>query len=196
MFQRKLNIKLEELETSRLKLVALSDEYLDDIFQIYYEYDVIRFTDSNLHFNKEDTAAFIKNTQHQFNDKQSIFWGLILKSSNKLIGTIGLYHIDHKHFSASISCLLGKHYWRLGYMTEALKVIIPYSFNNLLLNRVEAQMYIHHDASINLFEKLQFTREAMLRENFQIEWKQENSYVYSMLKSEFENLKSYYGQSS
>jgi len=117
---------------------------------------------------------------------------LFEKKKNKIIGTIGLYNIKHKHFFASISVLLNKKYWRQGYMFEALRTFLPHAFDTIHLHRIEAQMYIHHEASVNLFEKLNFTREAMLRENFQIEWKQENSYLYSMLKSEFQNLKEFF----
>ncbi len=192
MFIRKLNIQTENIETPRLILKQISEEHENDIFEIYYDYDVIRFTDSNLHFNKDDSAKFIKKINELNQQEKAIYWGLYEKKENKIIGTIGLYNIDHKHFFSSISVLLNKKYWRQGYMFEALKSIIPYAFDTIQLHRIEAQMYIHHEASINLFEKLRFTREAMLRENFQIEWKQENSYLYSMLKSEYQSRKEFF----
>ncbi|MBI5218045.1 MAG: GNAT family N-acetyltransferase [Bacteroidia bacterium] len=189
---RKLNIQFEELESKRLRLTAITKEYVNDIFDIYFDYDVIRYTDSNLHFSKEDTEKFIEHLQARMQIGEAIYWGLFHKELNKIIGTLGLYHIDHKHSFASVGCILGKDYWRQGYMSEAFKKIIPFSFSKIKLHRIEAQMYIHHEASISLFEKLRFSREAKLRENFQIEWKQEDSYLYTLIKSDFNELQAFY----
>lgn len=192
MFSKKVNIEFSELNTDRLVLTEINESDADDIYKIYFDYDVIRLTDSNLHFSVDDSRNFITSIQQQSTDKIAIYWGLKLRTTGRIIGVIGIYHIDQKHFFASVSCILAKEFWRQGYTTEALKEIISFAFNNMKLNRLEAQIYVHHDASVNLFEKLLFTREAMLRENFHIEWKHENSYMYSMLKSDFDSFTHYY----
>lgn len=185
---KNLNITHGDLSTGRTRLVPVSPVHVDELFCIYSDYDVIRFTDNNLHLNKSDTRDFIANLSRKYELNESLCWAIELAGSRKIIGTVTLYHIDRKHYFASIGCLLSKEYWRLGYMSEVLRKILSHSFDVILLNRLEAQIFVGHDASVNLFEKLRFTREAVLRENFLIERKLENSYMYSMVKSDYLKL--------
>ena len=76
---------------------------------------------------------------------------------------------------------LNKKYWRKGIMTSGIQALIDYSFTTLNLNRLEAQVFEFHTASIALFRKLKFTEEGILRKNFLIEGKFENSIMFSML---------------
>ncbi len=189
--QRQLNIIHGDLVTKRTQLVPLSEEHLEDIYRIYSDYDVIQYTDNNLHFSKEDTQKYIENIKLNNASGNSLFWVIRLHDINKIIGTVSLYHIDGKHYFASVGCLLERAFWRQGLMFEVLRKIIQHAFEVNLLNRIEAQIYVGHEASVNLFEKLKFTKEAILRENFQIEWKLEDSYMYSLLQRDYLKIKLY-----
>ena len=69
-------------------------------------------------------------------------FAIVLKSNNKVIGSIELMEPDEntkdKNSSKEIGCLLNENYWSGGLMTEAIKVIVKYGMENLNLNEIVA----------------------------------------------------------
>ncbi|OFX16327.1 MAG: hypothetical protein A2033_08610 [Bacteroidetes bacterium GWA2_31_9] len=163
-----------------------------DIFRIYSDKEILKLTDSALHQSIEDSKNLINWFYNGENNKTHIYRGVVLKNDNIIIGVVGLYHIDWKHLFASISCILDKKYWRKGIMTKVLKELIVFSFDDIKLNRLEAQVYEFHEGSVNLFKKLKFSKEALLRRNFLIDEKFENSYLFTLLKHEYQENKEFY----
>jgi ribosomal-protein-alanine N-acetyltransferase len=151
---------------------------------LFSDKEVIRFTDNDLLQYPEEAGIWICNLENEFKSGYSIFWGLQLKNQSNLIGIIGLLHIDRKHFFASIKVILLKRHWNKGLMTEATHEVVRFGFDGLGLNRIEAQIFVEHKNSIRMFEKTGFIKEGILRQNFLIEGKYENSFIYSILKSD------------
>jgi len=177
---------------SEIEIRQIESEDFQDIFRIYSDKEILKLTDSSLHHSIEDSKNLINWFVNGENNKTHIYRGIVLKSDNKIIGIVGLYHIDWKHLFASISCILDKKFWRNGIMFSVLKELIVFSFDDLKLNRLEAQVYENHTASVNLFKKLNFNKEALLRRNFLIDGKFENSYLFTLLKNEFDENKEFY----
>jgi ribosomal-protein-alanine N-acetyltransferase len=173
------------IETPRLLLREITPNDVSGIFSLYSDYNVLRYTDNELHTNLTDSELFINDIQHNFNTEHAICWGITLKPNTEIIGTIRLYHIDRKHCFVSIGNLLAPGYWNRGIMTEAQYHIVEFAFNHLNMHRLEAQVFVGNTASIRTFNKLNFTNEGILRENFLIEGIFENSYLFSILKNEF-----------
>jgi len=91
------------------------------------------------------------------------------KCNDKIIGSVSLNEIVRGCFH---SCFLG---YRIdeqkrnqGYMTEAVKSVVDYGFNNLLLHRIEANIMPHNIASLRVVEKLGFINEGIARKYLKI----------------------------
>jgi [ribosomal protein S5]-alanine N-acetyltransferase len=69
-------------------------------------------------------------------------------------------------------------------MTEALSQIIKFSFNELCLHRLEANVDPNNSNSLKLLMKLNFKKEAFLREDYFINGKFTNSIILSKLANE------------
>ena len=61
-------------------------------------------------------------------------WGIVLKSTGKLIGTCGFTSVDLEHSKGEIGYVLNKAYRNLGYGTEAVNRVLEYAFEDLELN--------------------------------------------------------------
>jgi ribosomal-protein-alanine N-acetyltransferase len=64
---------------------------------------------------------------------------------------------------ATIGYWMGERNANRGYMTKAMRAIIPFAFGSLHLHRLEAACLPHNIPSIRLLEKVGFRREGMAR---------------------------------
>ncbi len=101
--------------------------------------------------------------EDQRNDLAYAF--LIFRSSdNRLVGGLTLANIRRGVAQAgSIGYWVGAPYARNGYMTAAVRALIPYSFGALRLHRLEAACIPGNSASVGLLEKTGFKREGHAR---------------------------------
>lgn len=74
-------------------------------------------------------------------------------------------------------------------MIACTKVLIKYIFEEFDINRVEIQMSTRNPKSRAIPEKLGFTQESVLRSNGCLRGEFSDSYVYSLLRDEYEALK-------
>ncbi len=65
--------------------------------------------------------------------------------------------------TASLGYWMGQAYAGQGYMSDAVRAMLPYAFNGLRLRRVEAACLPENDASIRLLERVGFIREGYAR---------------------------------
>ena len=95
--------------------------------------------------------------------------------------------INPKSKVSSISYWIGEKFWRKGYMTEAIKLILNYSFKKKKLNRIYAQINGDNIASQKLLEKIGFKLEGKLRDHIYNRFtkKLEDKYFYGILRSEW-----------
>jgi ribosomal-protein-alanine N-acetyltransferase len=101
--------------------------------------------------------------EDQRNDLAYAF--LIFRSSDaRLVGGLTLANIRRGVAQAgSIGYWTGAPYARHGYMTAAVRALIPYCFGTLRLHRLEAACIPGNSASIGLLEKTGFRREGHAR---------------------------------
>jgi ribosomal-protein-alanine N-acetyltransferase len=102
-------------------------------------------------------------SEDQRNDLAYAF--LIFRSNDrKLVGGLTLANIRRGVAQAgSIGYWVGAPYTRQGYMTAAVRALIPYCFGTLRLHRLEAACIPGNNASIALLEKTGFQREGYAR---------------------------------
>ena len=77
------------LETGRLKLIQITSEHLQNLFEIYANEKVMEFYDSYPHSSIIETDKVIALFEQKFKDKTGIRWGITIQGENKIIGTIG-----------------------------------------------------------------------------------------------------------
>lgn len=107
------------------------------MFDLFGDEKVVRFYNLLLFQNESEGQRIIDLFQSRFINKTGIRWGIALKGTTDVIGTIGYnsYTINHK---ATIGYDLLSAHWNKGLATEALKKNIEYGFNQLQINRIEA----------------------------------------------------------
>jgi [ribosomal protein S5]-alanine N-acetyltransferase len=104
--------------------------------------------------------------------------------TNILIGGITLANIRRGVAQAgSIGYWIGQPFARHGYMTAAVRALIPFCFDSLQLHRLEAACIPGNQASVRLLEKTGFTREGYAREYLCINGVWQDHLLFGRLKT-------------
>jgi ribosomal-protein-alanine N-acetyltransferase len=105
------------------------------------------------------------------------------KSDNVLVGGLTLANIRRGCAQAgNLGYWMGAAHSRQGFMTAAVKLVIPFAFETLRLHRVEAACIPGNVASIRLLEKTGFRREGFAREYLCIDGAWQDHLLYARLK--------------
>ena len=122
-----------------------------------------------------------------YKDQSRVVFGIVLKTSDKLIGSTGLEGIDWRSRRAGFGIAIGdKTQWSKGFGTEATKLIVRYGFDTLNLNRIFLHVFDHNPRAMRAYEKAGFVREGVLRQDRYIEGAYRDSIVMGILREEWE----------
>ena len=177
-------MELETLETNRLILKKFTPIDFNTIFENNSETKIREIlghdTEEEYRREKEKYEGGFATYNRSF-----AYFQLIEKGSNKIIGGAGFHNWYSEHRRAELGyALKNDSCKRLGYMTEALEHIIPYGFNIMDLNRIEAYVGPDNRASLRLMEKFHFTQEGLLKEHYFWEGKMDDSLVFGLLRKD------------
>jgi ribosomal-protein-alanine N-acetyltransferase len=159
---RDVFIEFPELETTRLRLRRMDYDDADDFYEIYGNNDVTKYLDWNGPRNEEMAEMLIEYFNNEFENMSAIRWGIEEKDSRMIIGTIVL-HGFIKEGIADMGYDLHRKFWGKGYMTEALKTVLDFCFNEMNLHRIQCQISPDNKPSLALVTKLGFKEEGLLR---------------------------------
>jgi RimJ/RimL family protein N-acetyltransferase len=85
-----------------------------------------------------------------------------IEYNDEYVGNIGLHpEKDVYRKSAEIGYFLGEPYWNKGIMTEAVKQMVKYGFENLDIVRIHTGIFEYNIASQRVLEKCGFKKEAI-----------------------------------
>ena len=102
-----------------------------------------------------------------------------------MVGGVTLANIRRGVAQAgSIGYWVGAPFARQGYMTAAMRALIPFCFGTLRLHRLEAACIPSNAASIALLEKTGFQREGYARSYLCINGKWQDHLLYARLKDD------------
>ena len=171
------------IETERLILRGLTEEDIPFLFEHFSEDEINEYSsDENLTSMEEAKKLYEKYIV----PRPGLFrLGLVLRETGELIGTIGLYGIDGTSRRAVVGADLMRRHWGKGFMTEALRALIRYGFEEMKLNRIEATADPQNLRSLRLMERCGFKKEGVLRERFYYKGSFHDDAIYSLLKKEW-----------
>jgi len=128
-------VKLAEfsiIETKRLLLRPFDLEDAEDMFDYSGNPENLKFVFAP-HLSLSETRFSIAN---DFMKSPLGKWAIELKSEHRLIGDIHFVKISDKNQSAEIGYVLNQNYWNQGLLTEALKVLTEFSFEQFGLKKL------------------------------------------------------------
>lgn len=174
------------LHTERLDLIEVTSSYTADLFTLVTDARVSRFFNV-MHATQEgDLLQVVERLRKMYADRTGIRWGIQLKGSNNIMGTIGYYNLSDKHRGVLAYALIPE-YWNKGYLTEALKELLQFGFEELELRRIDAEIRPGNIPSEKALLKFGFTHEGLLRQWTLWNGEYQDMNMYSLLLDEWTN---------
>ena len=152
------------LETPRLTLRRMTMKDAKDVFEYSRDADVARHVLWSAQKDIGEAKDYCRYMTRRYRADEPSSWGIVDKKTGRLVGTIGYMNYDMDNASVEIGYSLAKWMWNGGYMTEALRRVIDYTFDAMDINRIEAQHELDNPASGRVMEKCGMRREGVLRQ--------------------------------
>ena len=172
----------KRIETERLILRPFRENDAEAIFSGWAnDPAVTRYLTWNPHRSPEDTKAILSCW---LSEESPFRFGIERKEDGKLIGSI-----DVAKFEGSvpeIGYCLSRSAWGNGYMTEAIKQIIKYLFDELNIDLLSAFHIPDNIRSKSVLEKCGFEYEITIEQGYKrFDGELFDSVCYSILKSDY-----------
>lgn len=186
---KELKLKFDEfpeLETERLKLIAITEDLTEQLFPLRSDPDIMRFIPRPLAKVPEDTRQWIRGIAEAFERNELLYYALQEKSSQAVFGTLGLVRWQPRNYRAEIGYLMSKQHRGKGYMQEAVRAIIAFAFREMNFNTLYGIVDPENQASSNVLLKAGLRLEGHLKENEFYEGRFLDSLIYGITRKEFE----------
>lgn len=145
----------------------IQDNLRDGLPYPYTEQDGMDYISAMLSADENETFAFA------------------VTADSKVIGSIGVFRQVNIHRQAAeLGYYIAEEYWGKGIMTEAVKQICEYVFQNSDIIRIYAEPFAYNTASCRVLEKAGFQYEGTLRSNAVKNGKVIDMKMYARLKTE------------
>ncbi|NQU79755.1 GNAT family N-acetyltransferase [Candidatus Woesearchaeota archaeon] len=177
------------LRGERTLLIEPSMNHLDELYDLLRDPDVL-LPNHGLPYpcSKDELGYELQKFKKQEESGESIGFCIYETSLEHVIGTIGFNEIDSENNTAAIGSWLGKQYWRKGYATESLRLMLDLGFTHLQLEQIYAKVLSTNVASMRLLERLGFQKEGVFRRQVFRDCTFHDILVYGLLKCEYSQV--------
>ena len=167
------------LETERLLLRKLKMSDASTIYRYFSNREMTKYYGMEPFITIIEAEKFIKDFLDDYT--MLLRWGIVEKSTNKLIGTCGYHAISEKHKRAEIGYEIDLDSWGKGYATEAVTQLVEYGLTELKLHRIGANVFPENKSSRKVLEKIGFKHEGLLRNYLYQGGKSHDANVFSII---------------
>jgi diamine N-acetyltransferase len=148
------------LENSEIILRAVEPSDLEILYQWENNVDIWGVSSTLTPFSKYNLKRFIEQSTLDIYEAKQLRLMVDLKTENgksQTIGTIDLFDFDPMHLRAGVGVLINDIDKRSnGYATQALNLLINYSFDILQLHQLYCNITSDNEPSLKLFQNVGF----------------------------------------
>ena len=172
------------LTTDRLVLRPFSHEDAKDVQRLAGDWEVAATTEVPHPYEDGMAEEWIGGHEAAFQRGSEIVFAITLGSGG-LVGAIGL-SINEKHRRGELGYWIGTAFWNNGYCTEAVRAVVRYGLEELVLNRIEARHMTKNPASGRVMAKAGMKLEGVMRQQVLRRDSFEDMAIYGVLASDLE----------
>ena len=176
----------QRLETDRLILRRYVTEDAAAMYKNWAsDSEVTKFLMWPPHSSQEVSQGVTEEWVKLYSDERFYHWAIVLKENgDEPIGDIAVVDIKENVSAVHIGYCLGKAWWHRGIMSEALKAVMDFMFDEVDVNRFESRHDPRNPHSGGVMKKCGMKYEGTLRS---ADWNNQgvcDACYYALLKSE------------
>lgn len=176
------NFPVFNFDNFTLRRIDLEKDYLD-FFKYIIIPDVAKYlADVDVPTSPESAKVELGYWSKLFETKNSFYWAIADKASNKIIGTCGFNYWNRTHQRLEVSYDLDKNYWNLGITTNSVAIITEFAFAVMKVLRIQATVAIDNFSSIKVLEKCGYKCEGLLKNFGILQGVPKDFYMYGITK--------------
>lgn len=172
------------LQSTRLYLRPLC---LRDVstLQAYANDPEVRHYVANVYpISLQDEEAWIKKVMER--NPNDIILAVVLKKNDKMLGCMGLHHIDYVNRIATTGTLFGaKEEWNKGYAQESKMLLLEYAFLTLNLRKVCSTATAPNIGSIKHNKKCGYIVEGVQKDQWYRDGKYHDNVLLAVFKEDW-----------
>ena len=177
----------EQLTSGRLVIRRFASGDAETLASYRSDAAVARYQDWECPYPVSDAREFIASLQRLAPGTPGTWFqfAVVLASSGVLVGDVGLHAADDDGRQGELGFTFATAHQGHGYATEAVRAVVQFAFEKLLMHRVFSRTDARNVQAQRLLERLGFRREGELRESawFKDAWATE--FIYAQLESEW-----------
>lgn len=157
----------KRLETERLVLRRIEEQDCTQMFHSwasrgecckYFPFHTV----TDLEFYRNKVLKWIQ----EYESGTCFRWLIEWKETKAAVGIINLGNVEESCLSAETSYILSPGFWNKGIMTEALRGVLDYAFDEVGLNRIQADVFQGNVALECVLKKCGMKFEGVAREKY------------------------------
>ena len=177
------NLKLKS-DRITLRLIELTD--LNSIHNLHTLPETDEFNALGIPKNIEETKSIIEPwiADNKRNEIKNFTFAIEQNNNGEFIGLFGLKLWSEKHKRGEIWYKIHSDYWKNGFATESVNLILDFGFDSLDLHRIQAGCAVDNIGSIKVLEKVGMIQEGRGRQLLPLKNGWSDNFEYSILETD------------
>lgn len=173
---------MKTLKGNIINLRALEPEDLEFLYQIENNETFWEVSHTQAPFSKFLLKQYLENVHLDIFEAKQL--RLLIENSNtkEQIGMIDLFDFNPQHKRAGIGILIHPDFQQNGFASEALSLLIKYSFSHLNLHQLYANITSDNSKSISLFTKHNFNKVGVKKDWVLSDGNFKDEILYQLIK--------------
>jgi diamine N-acetyltransferase len=147
------------LQGKNVYLRALEPEDLDFVHKVENDESIWEISNTQTPYSKFLVKRYLENAHQDIFEAKQLRLAICTAGSFRAVGLVDLFEYDPKNNRAGVGIMIKSDADRnLGIGTEALELLIKYSFSHLNLHQLFANIDAKNEASLALFAKFGFQK--------------------------------------
>ncbi len=170
------------LSGKKISLRALEPEDLEFLYQIENNESFWEVSHTKTPFSKYVLKQYLENAHLDIYESKQLRLLIEEKSTKKQIGMIDLFDFNPQHKRAGVGILIHPDFQKNGFASEALSLLINYSFSHLQLHQLFANITTDNYKSVTLFKKHHFVKIGIKKDWILSEGKFKDEVLFQLIK--------------
>lgn len=148
---------MQRLEAEDIYLRALEPEDLEFIYQIENNLELWEVSNTQTPYSRFLIRQYLENAHQDIYEAKQLRLVICAKKTDEVYGLIDLFDYDPKNARAGVGIIIQHEKDRMkGVGSQALKIVIDYACQHLLLRQIYVNIAVDNTSSKMLFHKFGF----------------------------------------